>query len=59
VIINRHEASKSIINGRETKAQLFQINIPIVNPNAPGATKIPGAVALFGEKFKLILQPPT
>ena len=47
------------MKGQKMNEPLLPIKIPIVNPSAPGATKIPGAVAFFWLKFKLILPPPT
>jgi len=51
-------------NNNNTKCQLMKypevpIFVPINSPKAPGATNMPGALALLGVRLRLMLPPPT
>lgn len=57
--INTHKTANAKAKIQGVKLPLAPIIVPTKSPMAPWATKIPGAVALRGIKFKLIEPPPT
>ncbi len=57
--MNAQKKTKTKTKGQAINCPFRPSTVPIISPKAPGATKIPGADALPGVKFRLILPLPT